>query len=336
MEKSPVRQDDSHDPVDASRPKGQWPWPIGQMACGLIALVLSGCGEDDHHGPTPREVTWSPAITAPTYADDQGPIVMVDSAHGNWHTIDFRFRSFADLLRADGYRVLDSDTPISQDVLADADVFVIANAVLGGEDSVWVLPTPTALSPEEVDALERWVHGGGSLLLIADHMPFPASVEHLASAFGFTFYNGYARAGFDQSGTLKFSRDNGLLTEGLAMLGVKADKVGQLKSYTGQGFSIPGGAAPLMLMPDDWRLYLPSDAFLPMTEATPSISTKGLVQGALHVHGDGRVAVFGEAAMFTAQAFERPDGDIIRVGLNDPEAEDNSAFVLAVMHWLSG
>lgn len=276
-----------------------------------------------------------PEISKPSYPSGDGPRVLVDAAHGNWHTVDFRFKSYADLVRADGYRVGGSADPVTEDVLDGADVFVIANAVLGGEDSVWVLPTPPALTSEEVAIIERWVREGGSLLLIADHMPFPASVDELATAFGLTFHNGYARPGYDQSGLLVLSGDNGLLTPEALALGNDDQPVREIRSYMGQAFAIPEGAVPLMRMPDDWRLYLPSDAFVPMDEMTPSISVRGLYQGALLEHGQGRVAVFGEAAMFTAQAFERPNGDVVRVGLNDPDAPDNAAFVLHVMAWLT-
>ena len=36
-------------------------------------------------------------------------------------------------------------------------------------------------------AVRDWVKGGGSLLLIADHMPFPGAAGTLASAFGVRF-----------------------------------------------------------------------------------------------------------------------------------------------------
>jgi hypothetical protein len=49
----------------------------------------------------------------------------------------------------------------------------------------------------------------------------------------------------------------------------------------------------------------------------------------------GRVAVFGEAAMFSAQSAINGD-QVMRMGMNDPEASQNSQFVLNVLHWLSG
>ena len=49
-------------------------------------------------------------------------------------------------------------------------------------------------------------------------------------------------------------------------------------------------------------------------------------------YGKGRVAVFGEAAMFSAQLAgpeRRP------VGMNKPEAPQNPQFLLNLIHWLT-
>ena len=42
----------------------------------------------------------------------------------------------------------------------------------------------SAFTDSEIDALEHWVHAGGSLLLIADHWPYGAAVVALAQRFG--------------------------------------------------------------------------------------------------------------------------------------------------------
>lgn len=42
------------------------------------------------------------------------------------------------------------------------------------------------------DGFVRWVSGGGSLLLIDDHMPFPGAAETLAAAFGILLADGFA------------------------------------------------------------------------------------------------------------------------------------------------
>ena len=44
------------------------------------------------------------------------------------------------------------------------------------------------------------------------------------------------------------------------------------------------------------------------------------------------MAVFGEAAMFTAQT----SGGKHKMGLAHPKAPQNQTFLLNVMHWLSG
>jgi hypothetical protein len=65
---------------------------------------------------------------------------------------------------------------------------------------------------------------------------------------------------------------------------------------------------------------------------TPQIPGDGLLQGAVLKHRKGRVAVFGEAAMFSAQVSgteRRP------MGMNMQGAEQNPQFLLNIMHWLA-
>jgi hypothetical protein len=59
-----------------------------------------------------------------------------------------------------------------------------------------------------------------------------------------------------------------------------------------------------------------------------------MFQGAALSVGKGRVAVFGEAAMFTAQT---DDADPkIKTGFSAPGAESNKQFALNVARWLAG
>jgi len=70
-----------------------------------------------------------------------------------------------------------------------------------------------------------------------------------------------------------------------------------------------------------------------ITDETSRTPVKGWYQGAVMRFGKGRVAVFGEAAMFSAQVAgptRRP------MGMNAPIAARNPQFLLNVMHWLSG
>jgi hypothetical protein len=298
----------------------------------VALLLLSGCA--GHPVIQQKAAEWHPTVSTPQFAQGAGPRVLVDAAHGNFHTIAGRFAPFAELLRADGYRVAGADQPISPALLATTDVFVIANAVKGGETAEWVLPTPSAFAPEEVTALAEWVHGGGSLLLIADHMPFPGSTADLAAAFGVVFLNGYAKKSFNEGGTLIFTRAGGLADHAIVRGRNPTETVTALKAFTGQAFRAVVPLEPLMRMPPDWAVFFPYAAG-EFNATTPSESARGLLQGATLRHGQGRLAVFGEAAMFSAQTAINGD-QVLRMGMNDPDAAQNSQFVLNVLHWLSG
>ncbi|MCA1635955.1 MAG: hypothetical protein LC802_20255 [Acidobacteria bacterium] len=58
-------------------------------------------------------------------------------------------------------------------------------------------------------------------------------------------------------------------------------------------------------------------------------SVAGWTQGATLRSGKGRVALFGEAAMFTAQL---AGPNRVRFGMNAPEAPQNAQFLLNVLH----
>lgn len=300
-----------------------------------MAAAVSG-GTPYPAGPQPEpDFQWQPSVAAPMFERNAGPVVMTDGAHGNFHAVDYRFDPFARLLQADGYQLKMTVDPITTASLQGVDVFVIADPVLGGEEAKWALPTPSALRPEEIVALEAWVTYGGSLLLIADQMPFGGSSEALGNAFGIVFHNGYALPVPGASGELVFKQATGALAEHAITRGrSEAEQVLLVKSFGGQAFRAVVPVEALMKMPDDWSVILPQAAGI-MNASTPRIPARGLMQGAVLRHGKGRVAVFGEAAMFTAQTVMSA-GKARPFGLNDREAPYNAQFALNVMHWLSG
>lgn len=300
----------------------------------MLAACFSACASEHSHSQIADD-GWEPTVISPEFEAGAGPAVFVDAAHGNFHTIDGRFNAFAELLRLDGYKVNSADVAVSKELLSDAEIFVISNAVLGGHDAEWILPTPSAFTPTEIELLVGWVRGGGSLLLIADHMPFPGAVADLAAEFGVIFHNGFAMKSLESGGTASFTRSDGLLVDHPVTRGRSGEeRVGSVRSFTGQAFRYVSAVQPLMLIPDEWIVLLPTEAW-DHSEATPLISAKGLIQGGVLRYGAGRVAVFGEAAMFTAQSSIN-DGVVRRMGMNHPKANENAQFVLNVLHWLSG
>ena len=178
------------------------------------------------------------------------------------------------------------------------------------------------------------MRAGGALLLIADHMPLAGHAEALAAAFGVRFRNGFVLDDA-RKGQITFRRDDGSLPTSVIADGRNADeRVDFVTSFTGQAFEIDPAieARPLLIVPRGYTLWLTEVAFK-FSEGTTRVPAAGLLQGAILHHGEGRVAMFGEAAMFSAQA-AGPDRK--PMGMNAPSAGQNYRFALNLMHWLDG
>ena len=259
-----------------------------------------------------------------------GPRVVIDAGHHNFHTADGRFAPFARLLANDGLRVGGSATILSDAALRGVAVLVIANPLAAINDpDRWYLPTPSAFTPDEIAAVRRFVEGGGGLLLVADHMPFAGAAHDLAAAFGVEYLNGFALSVPPDSEFRPdlFTRENG----GLADDPIVAD-VRQVRTFTGSAFTVRGPAArPLLKLSGAWTIFEPDTAW-EFSAKTRRVSGEGKLQGATMTVGRGRVAVFGEAAMFTAQV-RGPDR--VPTGFRAPGAEQNKQFVLDIVRWLA-
>lgn len=267
------------------------------------------------------------SVERPAYAQGSGPRVIIDGAHNNFHTVDGRYAPFARLLGNDGFRVAGSDAAFTDDALRDVDILVIANALAAEDVEEWRTPNPSAFTADEIAAVRRFVERGGSLLLIADHMPMAGAAQDLGAAFGIAFDNGFAKPRANQGGEPDlFTRENGGLADDPVTAGIR-----QVRTFTGSAFRAEH-ARPLILLNADWEVLMPEVAWQ-FDDATPRASGDGKLQGALLEVGQGRVAVFGEAAMFTAQL---AGPQAVPVGLNAPGAEDNKHFALNVLHWLAG
>lgn len=275
---------------------------------------------------------FKPAIARPAYEQGRGPLVLIDEAHHNFHTATGRYQPFAELLRRDGYRVEASAAAFSKETLKKAKVLVISNAVGARNENDWSLPTDSAFTDAEIAAVREWVRGGGSLLLIADHMPMGGAAEKLGAAFGVRWNNGFALV---KNGppTMIFKREDGSLKDHAVTRGAKpGERVERVASFTGSAFQVTGDAEPIMVFGKDVVSLMPQVAWQ-FKPDTPEVSVAGWTQGATLRFGKGRVALFGEAAMFTAQL---AGPNRLRVGMNSPDAPHNAQFLLNVLHWLSG
>ncbi|QHT67689.1 DUF4350 domain-containing protein [Rhodocytophaga rosea] len=274
------------------------------------------------------DTLFNPIIPNPAYSQGQGPVILIDEAHQNFHTANGRFKPFASFLERDGYTIKSLSQAFSPQTLAQGKILVIANSLHPDNQTQWKLPTPSAFTEEEITAVTEWVNNGGSLFLIADHMPFPGAAEKLAASFGIKFYNGFAMQKRNHGKDI-FTNKNGLQSCALTLGRNESEKVSSLQSFTGQAFQIPTTAQAVVILNDEYQILMPQMAW-EFTKETPVIPASNFVQGAYMPFGGGRIVVFGEAAMFTAQLA----GGKNKVGMNASSAKQNAQFLLNAIHWL--
>jgi hypothetical protein len=276
------------------------------------------------------DTSFSPVISRPEYARGKGSVVLIDEGHNNFHTADGRYLPFARLLRADGYVVKGSAGDFRKLNLSKAQILVIANALNSLNIQNWYLPTPSAFTLSEIEVIRQWVEAGGSLFLIADHMPMGGAAADLAAAFGFKFTNGFA-ADTSTSGPAYFNRkDNTLLPCSVTNGREARETINKVVTFTGQAFRTPAEAITILRF-DERYLLLETDTAWVFDSKTRYTPIKDWSQGAYMKYGKGRLVFFGEAAMFTAQL---AGPSRTRVGMNSDYAEENYKLLLNIIHWL--
>lgn len=311
------------------------------MSLLQLALLQSG---NVAHAQVLSDPGFDPSAAHPTFTAEH-PRVAVDEAHHNYHTIEGRYRPFAQLLTSDGYKVTSSDAVFDASTLAGIDVLVIANAMGGNGPVDGAKP---AFLPTEGDAVEKWVRAGGALLVIADHAPFGSAAHDLAIRFGVDMGRGYVFDPQHADGNptfLVFSADNGLLGDHPILRGhSESEHVHRIVAFTGQSLSIPSGATVLMkLAPSAFEVDSGATGMAMVASGhgsgsdPGSRSDAGRAQGVALAFDHGRVVVIGEAALFSAQVLksQRPGQPDLHFGMNAP-GNDDKQFVLNVLHWLSG
>ena len=279
------------------------------------------------------DTAFLPRVGAPAFKEGIGPVVAIDEGHHNFHTMSGRYLPFARVLQRDGYVVKPMGGRFTQGDLEGVKILVVSNALAKENVEEWSLPTPSAFDSAEIRTVRDWVSRGGSLWLIADHMPFPGAAGPLAAEFGILMGNGFALDPRTQDGRIRYSRSAGTLARHPVTEGRNpAERIDSVTAFTGQAFRLEGRGDALMTIGHNIVFFMPEVAWQ-FSKLTPSMSASGMLQGAVVKFGKGRVAVFGEAAMFSAQV---AGPNRTPAGLNDPEAPQNAQFLLNVVHWLSG
>lgn len=265
-----------------------------------------------------------------TYSEENAPVIYIDESHNNLHTLSSGFAPFAKLASHDGYKM---GRYTANSDLNDIDYLVIANAINSKNQGNWQRPIYPAFEEEEIERIKSWVKDGGRLLLIADHMPFAGAANDLAKAFGFEFCDGFAQLSEKEKGRDAFTIQNNRLLQNSFTDGSLGTQVDKVISFAGSSFSIPEKAIGIMkFMESDWCLK-PEVAWQ-FDENTEQVNLTDHYQGAVMNFGEGKIAVFGEAALFTAQTIKQ-NGTTFKVGFNTPVASQNISFIRNVLHWLT-
>ena len=277
------------------------------------------------------DTTYKPMIQNPEYEFNKGPVVLIDAGHYNFHTKNGRYKPFSNLLERDGYNVKEYKGVFKRNDLAKGKILVISNALSENVED-WVIPNPSAFTKLEINEVSKWVFEGGNLFLIADHMPMAAAAKDLAKAFGFDFTNGFV---FDtlSKGPIHFNLKEKILIESIITKGRDStESVEQIATFTGQAFKIPDDATSILTFGTGYTNFLPDTAWV-FDDTTIRYNVEGWSQGAYKKYGKGRIVVFGEAAMFTAQLAgpQKRKG-----GMNSELAPENHQLLLNIIHWLDG
>lgn len=276
------------------------------------------------------DTTLVPKVGTPYHILDEGPKVYIDEMHNNFHTLNGRFKPFATLLARDGYQV---KSLLSFDDLNDTDILVISNAINSKNSSRWEQPIHDAFDAKEIKQIKQWVHQGGRLLIIADHMPFSGATNTLANAFGFDFCDGFAQLTKEENQPDHFSEENKRLLSSKLTDGTYGQPLKSVTTFTGSSFQIPSNATGILKFIKGDSCLQPEIAWQ-FDEDTKTKDLDGSYQGAIMDFGKGKLAVFGEAAQFTAQIVTNDYGTF-NVGFNSKDAPNNIKFIRNLMLWLS-
>ena len=266
-------------------------------------------------------------VANPAYKKN-GPELLFDEAHNNFHTATGRYKPFADLVSNDGYQIVPGKQKFSSEALKGAQVLIIANALGAARMNDSNASNP-AFTDAECDAVRDWVQAGGSLLLIADHAPMGSANQILAKRFGvdmskkYTIDNENFEKASGNQGFIVYTRESGRLADHPITRGRnKSEQVNKVIAFTGQSLKGPEGSVAFMKLADSAQ-----DVFV----QEPPVSAAGRAQGIAMKFGKGRVVVMGEAGMLTAQVIGPQRSPF---GMNIPGI-DNRQLVLNIMHWLT-
>jgi hypothetical protein len=291
-----------------------------------LAIVQAACHEPKSHGTT----------------ESNKPVIAFDRGHNNWGNRE-SWALMEDFFSQQGFTVKTISGSFTGKSLEGVDILYINNALAAENIGNWSLPTPSAFSPEEIKRLQGWVMGGGSLLMIIEHMPFAGSFEVLAGAFDIEVSNGFAvderlLSGYseeviDQAGYLVSRRVDGTLNDHPILEG--SDPYGRvelLAADVGSAFHLPDHAFPLIEL-GPAVISLEPDVSWAFDSNTTRTNVEGWSQAGVIEVGKGRIAALGDNFLVIAPVFLDPP--YVDSAKDAELGRHNVQFTLNLLHWLA-
>ncbi len=297
-----------------------------------VVLLLNSC--QGYAVPTYSE----PADTS--INDIVRPVIVFAEGHNNFGDNRDSFGAeMEQFLASEGFDLKRHMGAITREALTGVSILHTDNALAPENQDNWTLPTPSAFTPEEISIINDWVHDGGSLLMVIEHMPFGGSYEDLAKAFnvetsnGFAvdkrLLNGYSEETIDDAGWFVFRQDNGALGDHPILTGRQPhERIEFVAADVGSAFRLPERAVSLMTFGSNAISLEPSVSWR-FDSTTPRRSISGWSQGGVMKVGKGRLAVLGDNFLIIPPSQLKSEKEVV-FGRYNPQ------FTVNVYRWLSG
>ena len=283
----------------------------------LAQLIKNRTGGQNFPGNMPvPDTSFNVAVQNPVCIN-KCQTILFDEAHNNYHTAAGRYKPFANLIANDGFKVLRGTMPFTIQSLEHINVVVIASTGI--------------INQIEIKVLNKWIHGGGSLLVITDH-DNPTSNDLLQSIGIQTPDINYTADTLHGTFAIRFTKKEMLLGNHPIINGRNnSEKIEVVNSFTGRTIIGPVGCSVLLPLSPSAVDYMTIEPFLRMIEDMIPVQSMGLrSHGVAFTLGKGKVVALSEAAMLTAQIF--PDGQPVGMNLS---GSDNRQFALNIVRWLT-
>ena len=103
------------------------------------------------------DTTFIPSNKIMTFNEGKKPIVLIDEAHNNFHTMAGRYQAFAEVLKSDGYKVKPNTALFNLDSLKNVHILIISNALHQKNLENWDLPNYSAFTRNEIETIYHWL-----------------------------------------------------------------------------------------------------------------------------------------------------------------------------------